>query len=141
MSRRPLRKCKHPACRELVRETYCDRHKKEKIRADRARISAPRPSAHQRGYTGRWSRARTTYLRNNPLCKMCAENDLITAATVVDHIVPHKGDQELFWDTSNWQPLCKACHDHKTFHIEGNRGFIKKYAQKIEQSIINPSEN
>ena len=35
-------------------------------------------------------------------------------ATVVDHIVPHRGDPKLFWDTDNWQALCKQCHDHKT---------------------------
>ena len=34
--------------------------------------------------------------------------------TVVDHIVPHRGDQQLFWNQSNWQALCKPCHDHKT---------------------------
>ncbi|WP_338021838.1 AAA family ATPase [Aquabacter cavernae] len=32
-------------------------------------------------------------------------------ATVVDHIAPHRGDQALFWDKGNWQPLCKPCHD------------------------------
>lgn len=36
------------------------------------------------------------------------------AATVVDHIIPHRGDQKLFWDRSNWQALCKSCHDSKT---------------------------
>ncbi|MGN8738508.1 HNH endonuclease signature motif containing protein [Bilifractor sp. HCP3S3_D3] len=35
-------------------------------------------------------------------------------ATVVDHIVPHRGDPKLFWDRSNWQALCKRCHDKKT---------------------------
>ena len=34
--------------------------------------------------------------------------------TLVDHIVPHRGDQALFWDEQNWQPLCKSCHDKKT---------------------------
>jgi len=29
----------------------------------------------------------------------------------VDHIKPHKGDMELFWDSDTWQPLCKSCHD------------------------------
>ena len=43
-----------------------------------------------------------------------------TKATVVDYIVPHRGDQKLFWDKSNWQPLCKACHDRKTWR-EDNR--------------------
>lgn len=35
-------------------------------------------------------------------------------AEVVDHIVPHRGDEKLFWDESNWQALCKRCHDSKT---------------------------
>jgi 5-methylcytosine-specific restriction protein A len=35
-------------------------------------------------------------------------------ATVVDHIVPHRGDPVLFWDEANWQGLCKLCHDAKT---------------------------
>lgn len=35
-------------------------------------------------------------------------------ATVVDHIVPHRGDDRLFWDEENWQALCKNCHDSKT---------------------------
>jgi 5-methylcytosine-specific restriction protein A len=33
---------------------------------------------------------------------------------VVDHIIPHRGDQYLFWDQENWQALCKDCHDRKT---------------------------
>jgi len=37
-----------------------------------------------------------------------------TAATVVDHVTPHKGDKVLFWDRLNWQALCKRCHDRKT---------------------------
>lgn len=28
---------------------------------------------------------------------------------------PHRGDQKLFWDESNWQALCKPCHDRKTW--------------------------
>ncbi|MGI6057135.1 MAG: HNH endonuclease [Bilifractor sp.] len=27
--------------------------------------------------------------------------------------VPHP-DQKIFWDRSNWQALCKKCHDKKT---------------------------
>jgi 5-methylcytosine-specific restriction protein A len=30
---------------------------------------------------------------------------------VVDHIIPHKGDMKLFWDTKNWSALCKWHHD------------------------------
>lgn len=42
---------------------------------------------------------------------MCELDGRIMAATVVDHIVPHKGDQQLFWDQSNWQPLCERHHN------------------------------
>jgi 5-methylcytosine-specific restriction endonuclease McrA len=30
---------------------------------------------------------------------------------VVDHIIPHRGDQRLFWSQDNWQPLCHDDHD------------------------------
>jgi hypothetical protein len=32
----------------------------------------------------------------------------------VDHIVPHKGDQELLWAEWNWQTLTKRAHSKKT---------------------------
>ena len=41
----------------------------------------------------------------------CYKLNLITPAKEVDHIVPHKGDMKLFWDQTNWQSLCKPCHD------------------------------
>nr|WP_258536290.1 HNH endonuclease signature motif containing protein [Comamonas kerstersii] len=41
---------------------------------------------------------------------MCAAEGRVTVATVVDHIVPHRGDQSLFWRRSNWQSLCSTHH-------------------------------
>lgn len=35
-------------------------------------------------------------------------------ATIVDHIVPHRGDPLLMWSEWNWQPLTKRAHDRKT---------------------------
>ena len=32
-------------------------------------------------------------------------------AQVVDHVTPHRGNAGLFFDQSNWQSLCKQCHD------------------------------
>jgi 5-methylcytosine-specific restriction protein A len=43
-------------------------------------------------------------------------------AIVVDHIIPHKGNYKLFWDKSNWQSLCKSCHDKKTAREDGAFG-------------------
>jgi len=69
----------------------------------------------ERGYGGKWQRARLAYLFKHPLCRRCQELGKVTAANVVDHIVDHRGDQKLFWDSEgNWQPLCAPCHSAKT---------------------------
>ena len=65
-------------------------------------------------HTNRWTRLSRVFRASHPLCEECKRQGIIKAAAVVDHIVPHRGDQRLFWDQSNWQPLCKGCHDKKT---------------------------
>jgi len=80
-----------------------------------------RGSARERGYNSRWEKARKTYLMRNPLCVMCQKEGRVTAATVVDHIRPHKGDSALFWDTDNWQSLCKPHHDRDKQREERGR--------------------
>jgi len=61
-----------------------------------------------------WKTLRAECLQATPWCVLCAERGIITPATVVDHIVPHKGDEALFYDFDNLQSLCKGCHDrHK----------------------------
>jgi hypothetical protein len=36
---------------------------------------------------------------------------VVEPTTVVDHIEPHLGNQEKFWDQSNWQPSCDWHHN------------------------------
>ena len=67
-------------------------------------------SSTQRGYGYKWQKARERFLKKNPLCVYCQRDDRVTAANVVDHITPHRGDQKLFWRESNWQALCSSCH-------------------------------
>lgn len=68
-------------------------------------------SSTARGYGYRWQKARERHLQQHPLCVMCEAEGRVEAATVVDHIVPHRGDERLFWDRTNWQSLCKPHHD------------------------------
>ena len=68
-------------------------------------------SSTERGYGYRWQKARERFLRSNPLCVYCKAKGRVEVANVVDHIVPHRGNQEIFWDESQWQALCKSCHD------------------------------
>ena len=44
----------------------------------------------------------------------CASCHTVTPTLDVDHIVPHHGDDRVFWDLTNLQVLCKACHSKKT---------------------------
>jgi 5-methylcytosine-specific restriction enzyme A len=61
-------------------------------------------------YGRRWKSARAAFLRSHPLCCECERRGMVVAAAVVDHVTPHKGDMALFWDSNNWQSLCKTCH-------------------------------
>lgn len=110
MPRAAPRPCTYPGCGALVDGGgRCDKHRAQ-IRRE---VDERRGSSRERGYSGAWEKARAGYLRCHPLCVRCSERGLIIPATVVDHIRDHKGDPALFWDESNWQALCKPCHDRK----------------------------
>ncbi len=72
----------------------------------KARHDERRPTARARGYDRKWDAARAEFLAEHPRCRVCGET-----ATVVDHIIPHKGDMLVFWDRRNWQPLCAHHHN------------------------------
>jgi 5-methylcytosine-specific restriction protein A len=59
----------------------------------------------------RWIKGRLLHLAKHPLCEYCKKRGIVKAAKVVDHKTPHRGDEQLFFDESNWQSLCKECHD------------------------------
>ena len=53
------------------------------------------------------------------MCKGCGRVIIPRHPTlhgVVDHIDPHRGDDQKFWDEENLQSLHKSCHDLKTRH-------------------------
>lgn len=101
--------CKHPNCPRLIPygQLYCEEHKKLHVNNDR-------PKTAERGYGGKWQRESKKFLGEHPFCRICFDAGILTRATVVDHIIPHRGDQKLFWNRGNWQALCKPCHDKKT---------------------------
>ena len=106
MPTKPKKPCKHQGCPRVTNNQYCDQHAKLHIN-DRA-------NSYERGYNSRWQKASKRFLLKKPFCVGCEGKGKLTPATVVDHIKPHRGDKILFWDESNWQPLCKSCHDTKT---------------------------
>lgn len=84
-------------------------------------------SRHRLYKTARWRHGRLAHLAIEPVCRYCRQAGILndgsrTAAggaqtskrrrfLVVDHIVPHRGDLDLFWDRANWQTLCPDHHD------------------------------
>ena len=61
-------------------------------------------------YDRKWRNRREQQLREHPLCRLCmAIRGKVTAATVADHVIPHRGDLALF--EGELQSLCKSCHD------------------------------
>ncbi len=95
-----------------------------KIEADIVRIGQ-RENSNKRGYGWRWQKYRIGFLKKNPLCVHCKENDVITTATDVDHKIPAKPSEPLFWDKSNHQGLCHSCHSIKTATEDGGFGHKK----------------
>ena len=69
---------------------------------------AGKTSSAARGYGYRWQKRREQQLRKEPLCRMCEAQGRVTAATVADHVTPHRGDPALF--DGSLQSLCATCH-------------------------------
>ena len=61
--------------------------------------------------TARWQKLRWSVLvRDLFTCRHCAALHADTSQLVCDHVVPHRGDETLFW-AGPFQCLCKSCHD------------------------------
>ena len=110
--------CRKVGClqRTRNRQGYCDQHLTDAPKRDYKKEYQRRGREFVPLYNRRWSRARKAFLSDHPLCIRCSTAGIYNTATVVDHIVPHRGCLERFWDQTNWQALCKRCHDAKTAH-------------------------
>ena len=72
--------------------------------------------------SNKWKAIRRHQLNEQPLCVMCEQLGKLTPATVVDHIIPHRGDSVLF-HAGPFQSLCKMHHDRNK-QIEERSGVI-----------------
>lgn len=130
MATAPLRPCLEPGCSERVASGRCDEHRAQHAR----RIDRARGGATARGYNYRWHKRRSAFLVRFPLCGQrrpdalrdrlteCQRERRATPATVVDHLIAHKGDPELFWDERNWCASCATCNRLKAVQEEGRFG-------------------
>ena len=126
----PKKPCGMHGCAALIRPParFCDSHEAVAGKVDRDR----RGSSAERGYDARWRKYRAVFLAQYPLCgtrppeaerhiaacgvewSECKKADRVVAAEQVDHIVPHRGSAQLFWEQSNHQALCSSCSNAKS---------------------------
>ena len=64
--------------------------------------------------TKRWRQIRERIAREDPYCTLCQREGVKRLWEEVDHVVPHGGDLDLFWDEANLQGLCRPHHALKT---------------------------
>lgn len=81
----------------------------------------PKADWHYLYDTKRWKALRLYHMGTEPICRMCKQVDRITPVAVVDHVKPHKGDIELFFDDTNLQSLC-VTHHNATKQRQEHRG-------------------
>ena len=81
--------------------------------------------SRQKLYDGRWANYRFRFLKANPFCYLCSEK-----ATVVDHIVPHKGNRDMFVNLHNHMPLCRTHHNIITGRFDHKEGLTKEETEK-----------
>ena len=67
-----------------------------------------------------WQRRRTAQFASEPLCSMCKGAGVVKIATIADHIIPHRGNWELFIG-GELQSLCKRHHDSDKRSEENRR--------------------
>lgn len=124
MSGSLLHRCRHHGCPALVPAGFCPAHE----RARQQSIDDKRRNFRERGYTSRWDKLRLWFLARNQLCvdPFQEHGKQLVLASVVDHKIPHKGDQFLMWDERNLQSLCAHCHNRKT--ANENRNHLGRFA-------------
>ena len=77
-------------------------------------FEAERGSASARGYDRTWQKLRLQVLAQEPLCRFCALDGIVTTADVVDHIKAVRDRPDLRLDPDNLRSLCKPHHDAHT---------------------------
>lgn len=94
-----------------------------------------RGSARARGYTTAWDKAAKDHLAQHPLCRYCElglfGDPSIVAATLVDHLIPHRGDHEIFWNRRDWVSSCAPCHSGPKQAAERDPHALRRLANAV----------
>lgn len=112
-------KCRELGCKnpKTYRSTFCEQHggsPTDKIKENN--------KLYQSGF---WKKWRNKELSKNPLCAACLLEGKIVMANTIDHVFPHRQDQNKF-KSNLFQSLCISHHTLKT--QEENKGQYMYYS-------------
>ena len=97
--------CAQVGCGRIVERGRCPEHRLAKLED---------PIVRKLYRLARWLRLRDQVIQVEPFCRVCLALGRRVLTQEIDHIVPHEGHVDRFWDRSNLQGLCKGCHSRKT---------------------------
>lgn len=84
----------------------------------------------------RWTQASLKF-RKSPRGRLCQYHLWLgysIPADCVDHIVPHDGNHDRFWNEDNWQGLCYGCHNRKSNREA--QGMIANWPLRDDRIVI-----
>lgn len=108
--------CRAQGCNAKIDHMgYCSAHQHIADEREANRFANARKnyhtSNHQKMYQcARWRALRHRIIARDGCCVVCGA----TTNLHVDHIEPHNGHEDLFYDESNLQVLCRLHHGQKT---------------------------
>ena len=115
MPRKPKKPCRWPGCPNLTDKAYCEEHAAQAWRQYERYERSPDV---RRKYKGEWTKIRSRYVMEHPLCERCLEKGRLTPVEEVHHIL--SVSQGGTHDTENLMSLCQSCHT-KLHHELGDR--------------------
>lgn len=89
-----------------------------------------RGTAASRGYDRHWTKARDAYLSGHPLCERCSTPENPVLAELVHHKVPVEVAPSRLLDPTNFEALCKRCHQLEHHDLRGEREPVATPAEK-----------
>lgn len=88
-------------------------------------------------HSRKWREARKIFLINNWKCAFCNS----TFNLEIDHILEHQENEKLFYNSFNWQTLCKSCHYVKTMEDKRIEALLNNSKQQKIQINVNNHDN
>lgn len=120
--------CKKSGCGRTCQsgKQYCYIHKELELQKKVFTFRGKSKQYHSLYESSNWRKTSKEFLKKYPFCFICGAK-----ATIADHITPHRGSLELFYDETNLQPMCQSCHSRKTF--KENNNFHKERRGKKDE--------